>query len=131
MVADLNVHWDIGEDGLAKPHAHVMLSTRSVDENGFGAKEREWNSKALLAEWRERWASLANERLAEIGLDVRIDHRSFAEQGIDLEPQNKIGPAGMRREERGEDAERAADHEEIARRNGNGCWRSRRWRWRR
>ena len=25
MVADLNVHWDIGADGLAKPHAHVML----------------------------------------------------------------------------------------------------------
>src|SRR5246127_2275062 len=23
MIADLNVHWDIGEDGLAKPHAHV------------------------------------------------------------------------------------------------------------
>jgi Ti-type conjugative transfer relaxase TraA len=118
MVADLNVHWDIGEDGLAKPHAHVMLSTRSVDENGFGAKERDWNSKALLGEWRERWAALANERLAEIGLDVRIDHRSFAEQGIDLEPQNKIGPAGMRREARGEDAERAADHQDIARRNG-------------
>ncbi|MBS1054977.1 Ti-type conjugative transfer relaxase TraA [Gluconobacter kondonii] len=118
MVADLNVHWDIGEDGLAKPHAHVMLSTRSVDENGFSAKERSWNDKELLLTWRERWASLANERLAELDLDVRIDHRSFAAQGIDLEPQNKIGPAGMRREERGEDAERVADHLEIARRNG-------------
>ncbi|NHO58387.1 Ti-type conjugative transfer relaxase TraA, partial [Acetobacter lambici] len=104
MVADLNVHWDIGEDGLAKPHAHVMLSTRSVDENGFGAKERSWNDKELLLTWRGRWASLANERLAELDLDVRIDHRSFVAQGIDLEPQNKIGPAGMRREERGEDA---------------------------
>lgn len=118
MVVDLNVHWDIGEDGLSKPHAHVMLSTRSVDENGFGAKERSWNDKDLLLTWRERWASLANERLAELDLDVRIDHRSFAAQGIDLEPQNKIGPAGMRREERGEDAERVADHLEIARRNG-------------
>jgi len=118
MVADLNVHWDIGEDGQAKPHAHVMLSTRSVDENGFGAKERLWNDKELLLTWRERWASLANERLVELDLDVRIDHRSFAAQGIDLEPQNKIGPAGMRREERGEDAERVADHLEIARRNG-------------
>ena len=97
MVADLNVHWDIGEDGQAKPHAHVMLSTRSVDENGFGAKERLWNDKELLLTWRERWASLANERLAELDLDVRIDHRSFAAQGIDLEPQNKIGPAGSRR----------------------------------
>jgi len=118
MVADLNVHWDIGEDGQAKPHAHVMLSTRSVDENGFGAKERSWNDKDLLLTWRERWASLANERLTELDLDVRIDHRSFVEQGIDLEPQNKIGPAGMRREERGEDAERVAEHLEIARRNG-------------
>ncbi|WP_048848536.1 Ti-type conjugative transfer relaxase TraA, partial [Acetobacter indonesiensis] len=118
MVADLNVHWDIGEDGQAKPHAHVMLSTRSVDENGFGAKERSWNDKDLLLTWRERWASLANEWLAELDLDVRIDHRSFAAQGIDLEPQNKIGPAGMRREERGEDAERVADHLEIARGNG-------------
>jgi hypothetical protein len=78
-----------------------------------------------------RWAALAERAAGGDRLDVRIDHRSFAEQGIDLEPQNKIGPAGMRREERGEDAERAADHEEIARRNGNGCWRSRRWRWRR
>ena len=25
MVADLNVHWDIGKDGNPKPHAHVML----------------------------------------------------------------------------------------------------------
>ncbi|MBS0986862.1 Ti-type conjugative transfer relaxase TraA [Acetobacter thailandicus] len=118
MVADLNVHRDIGEDGQAKPHAHVMLSTRSVDMNGFGAKERSWNSRESLLTWRERWASLVNERLAELDLDVRIDHRSFAEQGIDLEPQNKIGPAGMRREERGEDAERVAEHLEIARRNG-------------
>ena len=36
MIADLNVHWDIGEDGMPKPHAHVMLTMRSVDENGFG-----------------------------------------------------------------------------------------------
>ncbi|MBV0889847.1 Ti-type conjugative transfer relaxase TraA [Komagataeibacter oboediens] len=119
MVADLNVHWDIGEDGQAKPHAHVMLSTRSVDENGFGAKERSWNDKELLLTWRERWASFANERLAELDLDVRIDHRSFAAQGIDLEPQNKIGPAGSRRPERGEPCERVADHLEIARRNGD------------
>ena len=43
---------------------------------------------------------------------------SFKDQGIELEPQNKIGPAGMRREERGEAAERAAEHRAIAQRNG-------------
>jgi hypothetical protein len=29
MIADLNVHWDIGADGMAKPHAHVMLMDTS------------------------------------------------------------------------------------------------------
>ncbi len=28
MIADLNVHWDRGADGLIKPHAHVMLTLR-------------------------------------------------------------------------------------------------------
>ncbi len=41
MVADLNVHWDIGADGLAKPHAHVMLTTRTVTKDGFGQKNRD------------------------------------------------------------------------------------------
>ena len=61
---------------------------------------------------------LANARLAELGHDIRIDHRSLRDQGIELEPQHKIGPAGARREDRGEDAERAAEHRAIARRNG-------------
>ena len=118
MVADLNVHWDVAEDGTPKPHAHVMLTMRRVTPEGFGLKEREWNATGLNERARQRWAELANERLAEHGHDVRIDHRSYAEQGIALEPQNKIGPAGARRAERGEDAERAAEHLAIARRNG-------------
>jgi Ti-type conjugative transfer relaxase TraA len=118
MVADLAVHWTVEADGEAKPHAHVMLAMREIEGDGFGKKQRAWNDKALLREWRERWGELANERLCELGHDVRIDHRSYAEQGIGLEPQHKIGPAGARRAERGEDAERAREHEGIARRNG-------------
>ena len=118
MIADLNVHWDIGADGEPKPHAHVMLTMREVDKEGFGAKIRDWNSTALLQQWREAWAAHANERMAELGIEARIDHRSYAEQGIELEPQHKIGAAGARRLERGEEAERAADHVKIARRNG-------------
>ena len=126
MVADLNVHWTKAVDGELQPHAHVMLTMREVvpgrdghpEDGHFGKKVVAWNDRALLGTWRERWASLANERLAELGHDVRIDHRSHVEQGIELEPQNKIGPAGMRREHRGEQAERAAEHVEIGRRNG-------------
>ena len=123
MVADLNVHWTRDPDGEVKPHAHVMLSMRevggpSVEGDGFGKKQRDWNDVGLLRTWRERWAELTNERLAELGHDTRIDHRSLRDQGIELEPQHKIGPAGARREERGEAAERAAEHREISRRNG-------------
>ena len=119
MVADLNVHWDIGKDGEPKPHAHVMLSMREVGPEGFGQKVREWNSNALLKEWREAWADHVNERLASLDIDARIDHRTLDAQGIDLEPQHKIGPAASRMPEQGLEAERIEDHARIARENGD------------
>ncbi len=118
MIADLNVHWDIGADGLAKPHAHVMLTTRSVGEDGFGPKVRDWNRTDLLERWRESWAEHVNRRLAELDIDARVDHRSFERQGIDLEPQHKIGPAASRRPGQGLESERLDEHHEIARSNG-------------
>jgi len=123
MVADLNVHWDIGADGLARPHAHVMLTMREVKigedgEASFGAKVRDWNRTELLTHWREAWAEHVNERLAELDIDARIDHRSLEGQGIELEPQHKIGPAASRMAEQGLEADRLKDHLEIARSNG-------------
>ncbi len=118
MIADLNVHRDVGADGLAKPHAHVMLTMREVSEEGFGAKIREWNKTELVQTWRERWADHVNGRLASLDIDARIDHRSLEAQGIDLEPQNKIGPAAARMERAGFEVERIAEHAEIAQRNG-------------
>lgn len=119
MIADLNVHWDIGDDGMPKPHAHVMLTMRSVDEDGFGPKVRDWNSTQMIERWRERWAELANERLADLDIDARIDHRSLKAQGIDLEPQSQIGASAQRIEIEALDvADRAELHREIARNNG-------------
>ncbi|KQY29494.1 conjugal transfer protein TraA [Caulobacter sp. Root487D2Y] len=118
MVADLNVHWDVGADGLAKPHAHVMLSMREVGKDGFGAKVRDWNRTELVEHWREAWADHVNERLAQLDIDARVDHRSLAAQGIDLEPQNKIGPAAGHRADEGLEADRLDEHHEIARANG-------------
>ncbi|GIK49150.1 MAG: hypothetical protein BroJett013_18470 [Alphaproteobacteria bacterium] len=119
MIADLNVHWDIGEDGTPKPHAHVMLTMRSVDENGFGPKVREWNRTEMVERWRERWAEHVNERLAELDIDARIDHRSLEAQGVALEPQSQIGATAQRIEGEGiAAADRAEMHREIARNNG-------------
>ena len=123
MIADLNVHWDMAEDGSPKPHAHVMLTMRAVDENGFGQKVRAWNRTEMVERWRRRWAELANERLAELDIDARIDHRSLEAQGIALEPQSQIGAPAKRIEGRGivgegSEADRAELHREIARGNG-------------
>jgi Ti-type conjugative transfer relaxase TraA len=119
MIADLNVHWDRAEDGTPKPHAHVMLTMREVDETGFGPKVRDWNRSEMVTRWRERWAELANARLAELDIDARIDHRSLEVQGIALEPQSQIGAAAQRIEVEGsEAADRVDMHREIARGNG-------------
>ena len=123
MIADLNVHWDVAEDGLPKPHAHVMLTMRAVGESGFGRKVREWNRTEMVERGRERWAELANERLAELDIDARIDHRSLEAQGIALEPQSQIGAPAKRIEVRdiegeGVVADRAEVHREIAQNNG-------------
>ena len=131
MIADLNVHWDMAEDGSPKPHAHVMLTMRQVSvngaEDGFGPKVRDWNRTEMVERWRERWAEIANERLAELDIDARIDHRSLEAQGIALEPQSQIGAPAKRIEVRGiegqgteeaTEADRAEMHREIARGNG-------------
>ncbi|MGQ2933874.1 MAG: Ti-type conjugative transfer relaxase TraA [Sphingopyxis sp.] len=124
MIADLNIHWDIGADGLARPHAHVMLTMREIriGEEGsaeFGAKVRDWNRTELLTHWREAWADHVNARLAELDIDARVDHRTLEVQGIDLEPQHKIGPAASRMAGQGLEADRLAEHLEIARSNGD------------
>ena len=118
MIADLNVHWDIGADGQPKPHAHVMLTMREVGPDGFGQKMREWNDHENVERWRERWADHVNQRLAELDIDARIDHRSLESQGIDLEPQSKIGGPAHRMDAHGLEADRAEMHREIARQNG-------------
>lgn len=40
----LNFHFDKDEEtGEYKPHCHVAVPTRRLEENGMGEKEREWN----------------------------------------------------------------------------------------
>src|SRR3546814_12635793 len=118
MVADLNVHWDMGKDGQPKPHAHVMLSMREVGPEGFGQKVREWNSAELLKGWREAWADHVNERLASLDIDARIDHSTLAAQGIELDPQHKIGPAESRTTATWTEADGVEDTDRIARAQG-------------
>ncbi len=62
MIADLNVHWDVGKDGMPKPHAHVMLTMRAVDEHGLANILIE----ALYHESSERVSSFKLKNVKEI-----------------------------------------------------------------
>jgi Ti-type conjugative transfer relaxase TraA len=117
MVADFSVH----EDDPNNPHAHVLLTMREVTPEGFGNKVRAWNAKAELLNWREAWAETANEHLAKAGHAIRIDHRTLAAQGLELEPGRKIGVGRDRQNDEAlprHVAERVAAQEQVARENG-------------
>ena len=88
MVADVAVH----RQDPGNPHAHVMLTTRSVGEGGFGPKARGWNRPEELAGWREAWAVHANRELEREGREERVDHRSHGDRGLDREPTVREGP---------------------------------------
>ena len=77
MVADVAFHG--GQDGH-NPHAHILLTTRTISPEGFGKKNREWNKKEHVTTWRKDWADSANRALAQHGHSERIDHRTLAAQ---------------------------------------------------
>ena len=97
MVADIAFHGGNGEN----PHAHIMLTTRTLTPEGFGNKNRTWNKKEHLVTWRKDWADRANSA-AE-----RIDHRTLVAQrdealangdperavSLDRDPQIHLGRA--------------------------------------
>lgn len=93
MIVDIAFHRPGASGDNRNFHAHVMLTMRKVDGAGFGQKERNWNSSALLQQWREQWAIHANRALEQAGHAARIDHRSNAERGIEYLPGQHHGPA--------------------------------------
>ena len=97
MVADVCIH-DMKSEN---PHAHVMLTMREIDADGFGPKNRDWNSKDQLAEWRQGWEQKTNQHLELAGHDERIDHRSLLEQGVERVPTVHLGPKASAMEKRG------------------------------
>lgn len=50
---------------------------------------------------RAQWTALTNERLAELGIEARIDHRTLEAQGIDRVPTTHLGVAVSGMERRG------------------------------
>ena len=72
-------------------HAHIMFTSRHIDQDtgGFSSKKnREFNkeqSAETIKQWRSDFADLCNKYLEQANSLERVDHRSNADRGIDLE----------------------------------------------
>ncbi|MEJ5083754.1 Ti-type conjugative transfer relaxase TraA [Ochrobactrum sp. MYb379] len=100
------------------PHIHLMTALRPLKNEGFGPKKipvlgsdgeplrivtpgrpkgkivyKLWaGDKETMKAWKIAWAETANRHLARAGHDIRLDGRSYAEQGLDGIAQNHLGP---------------------------------------
>ncbi len=130
MIADFAIHLPDKEDGgIPNPHFHVLCPIRPIEESGkWGFKQRrvyrldedgnrimgedgkplfdavpttDWGSPETLEHWREAWAAMVNAKFEEKGLMCRIDHRSYARQGLDLLPTVHEGVAVRQMEAKG------------------------------
>jgi hypothetical protein len=136
LVADVAIHEPGEGRDHRNVHAHVLITHRSLDADGFGdiANARVMSRKRDGKEVEERVAGIAatpndikairksweqeiNRAYERAGLDVRADHRSHAERGIEQEPTKHLGPTAAEMERRGVDSERGAANREITQRN--------------
>lgn len=96
--------------GELNPHCHTFFLTRELTEDGLSPKKnRDWNERDLHGEWREQWAQYASFYLKMHGHDIILDHRSYKDQGLDIEPQVKLGKGVKEQEKRGQGKSEKAD----------------------
>ena len=121
MCADIAIHTDHQEKKDSReenPHAHIMLTTRCVDENGFNKKKaRDWDKRDNVTFWREQWADIQNAEYERKDLGVRVSHESFIKQGLDREPSKHIGHRATELERRGIQTDRGNENRLIIARN--------------
>ncbi len=119
-----------GEHGdIRNYHAHVLMTTRQVGRTRLGEKTfLEHKNARLLAngmattdmqlqDIRQSWEGIAIRQLQHEGLDIRIDHRSHAQRGLELSPTGHMGVHASQMERRGMAVERGRLDDKAARRN--------------
>ena len=129
VAVDYALHTPDSNMDIRNHHAHIMMTTRQVGEDGLGDKtdlerENKWlkvrelpttdeQLKALRVEWEE----ITNLALARAGHDIRIDHRSHQDRGLEIEPTQHVGVHATQMDKRGKEVERERLAEDARMRN--------------
>lgn len=96
VAVDYGIHRPDHHGGDARNHhAHMLMTTRSVTADGFGAKTRSLDDRKSgeIDRIREAWERHCNDALADAGSGERVDRRSLKDREIQAEPQPKMGKA--------------------------------------
>jgi Ti-type conjugative transfer relaxase TraA len=129
VAVDFAIHSPHGHTDIRNHHAHIMMTTRKVGPDDLGEKsDLELENKKLqalglptsheqLRDVRIGWEQRTNEHLARAGLDIRVDHRSHQERGLEIEPTQHMGVHATQMERRGKEVSRVRLDEEAAQRN--------------
>lgn len=89
MVADVAIHAPSEKGDERNYHAHILLTLREIDGDGFSAKKaRHWNTDEFNLQWREKWAELGARYLEKAGFAQEADRYSYAH--FDKEKQRQI-----------------------------------------
>ena len=116
---DIAIHAPDKTSDERNHHAHIMVTMRTLDGDGFAAKkDPSMNRREQLGEWREQWAHLANRHLERHGHEARIDHRSLKQQGIEREAGIHLGYAANEMAQRGAQSDRMDALKQVIARNG-------------
>jgi hypothetical protein len=101
-------------------HAHLMLTTRKIDEKGnLGKKTREFNDhgKQEVEFWRKSFAEITNKHLLLAGQTSRVNHRSYAEQNNGLQATIHEGSKVTQLRRQGIDTEISLKNDLIKKQN--------------
>ena len=119
MIADVAIHLPDGKGDDRNHHAHIMLTMRDINKDGFGAKNRSWNDKALLTDWRKSWEQSVNQQLERHGHHEQISSDTLEAQGINRLPTKHLGVTATQLERKGVKTERGDQHRAILVYNSN------------
>ena len=109
LAADVAIHGPHKSNN--NTHAHVLVTTRKLNKDGWTEKDREANDREFLQHVRTSWAEIVNAEFERRGMAERIDERTLEAQGIDREPQQHQGKAATAMERRGENPDRKKNKE--------------------
>ncbi len=129
MCCDFSIH----DKGDGNPHAHILLTLRSLNENGnwmpkcrkeYDLDENgeriklpsgefkshrvdltDWNKRENCELWRSEWAKIQNKYYEKNNIDVQIDLRSYERREIDKLPSVHLGPYASGLEKQGVETE--------------------------